>query len=61
MNKQINSINGYSCVQVQVKVQHDFSKRSACDVLTHAFYSPPTLKSCMKPCGAYPRVIEFLA
>ena len=42
MNKQINSINGYSCVQVQVKVQfYDFSKRSACDVLTHAFYSPP--------------------
>ena len=47
MGKQINSINGYSYVQVQVKVQfYDFSKRSACDVLTHAFYSPPTLKSC---------------
>ena len=45
MNKQINSINGYSCVQVQVKVQFfDFSKRSACDVLTHAFYSPPLPK-----------------
>ena len=26
MNKQINSINGYSCVQAQVKVQfYDFS------------------------------------
>ena len=52
MNKQINSINGYTCVQVKVKVQfYDFSKQSACDVLTHAFYSPPpTIKTCMKPC-----------
>ena len=42
MNKQINSINGYSCVKVQF---YDFllftrAERSTCDVLTHAFYSP---------------------
>ena len=48
MKKQINSINGYSCVQVKVQF-YDFSalytrraKRSMCDMLTHAFYSPPS-------------------
>ena len=49
MNKQINSINGYSCVQAQVKMQLNFQNvinarvtcLCACDVLTHAFYSPP--------------------
>ena len=34
MNKQINSINGYSCVQVQVKVQfYDFSVKNFQNVI----------------------------
>ena len=44
MNKQINSINGYSCVQLPIKVQfYDFSVKKfqnvvkARDMLTHAF------------------------
>ena len=56
MNKHIDCINGYSCVQVQVQVQfYDFSAlklpechQSARDVLTHAFYSlPPPYETLM--------------
>ena len=54
MNKQINGINGYSCVKVQF---YDFllftrAERSEARVtcLRMHFIPPPTLKSCMKPC-----------
>ena len=56
MNKQINSINGYSCVQAQVKMQLNFQNvinaRVTC-LRTHFIPPPPTLKSCMKPCGVW--------
>ena len=45
MNKQINSINGYSCVQVKCNSMIFLLKNfqnviKARDVLTHAFYPP---------------------
>ena len=42
MNKQINSINGYSCVQVQVKVQfYDFRSEAHVMCLRTHFIPPP--------------------
>ena len=57
MNKQINSINGYSCVQAQVKMQLNFQNvinaRVTCLRMHCIPPPPPTLKSCMKPCGVW--------
>ena len=52
MNKQINRINGYSCVQAQVKMQLNFQNVINAHVTCLCMHfippPPPTLKSCMK-------------
>ena len=52
MNKQINSINGYSCVQVQVQVQLNFQNVINAHVTClHTHFNPPHHKILYETLG----------